>query len=212
MNSDTLKAVLLELAERALPKGFTRDIELPTDSGKVIGLIVPRRCGKTFLFFATMLRLRQQGVDPRRILYLNFEDDRLHPRQAAELDLVLRCQRELFEVARSGKLYLFLDEVQAAPGWERWVRRLHDTEDISIFVTGSSSSRLLNRDLSTTMRGRSISLEVLPLSFREFLRFRRIEHVPHDARSEICVRAAFAEFVQQGGLPKSCSPAPSCAR
>ncbi|NCC51615.1 MAG: hypothetical protein EOM20_10405 [Spartobacteria bacterium] len=59
------------------------------------------------------------------------------------------------------KLYLFLDEVQNVPGWERWVRRIQDTEDASIFVTGSSS-RLLTRDLSTALRGRSITMEVFP--------------------------------------------------
>ncbi len=201
MNSDGLKFVLQEAARRPLPSSHPRDLTLPTDSGKVVGLSGVRRSGKTFLFFDAIRRLLDRAVSRHRIIYLNFEDDRLQPLAANELDLVLRCQRELFAEARSGHLYLFLDEVQNAPGWERWVRRLHDTEDLSIFVTGSSS-KLLTRDLSTALRGRSVSFEVLPLSFREFLAFRGIEIVAHDAPSESAARAALEEYLQWGGFPE----------
>jgi uncharacterized protein len=201
VNSDGLKFVLQEFALRSLPRGVPRELSIPTDTGKVIGLSGVRRCGKTFLFFETMRTLIARGVPRERIIYLNFEDDRLQPLRAEELDLVLRCQRELFAAAGKGRLYLFLDEVQSAPGWERWVRRLHDTEDISVFVTGSSSE-LLTRDLSTALRGRSVSLDVLPLSFREFLDFRGIRWVEHDASSESEVRAALGEYLQCGGFPE----------
>lgn len=201
VNSDGLKFVLQEFANRQLPQGQDREQELPTDTGKVIGLCGVRRSGKTFLFFQAMRRLLARGVHRHRILYLNFEDDRLHPIKATELDLVLRCQRELFEAARTERVYLFLDEVQSAPGWERWVRRLHDTENISIFVTGSSST-LLTRDLSTALRGRSVSLDVFPLSFREFLRFRGIEIREHDVPSETAARAALVEYLHWGSFPE----------
>ncbi len=201
MNSDGLKFVLQESGQRPLPTSRTRDVVLATDTNKVLGLTGVRRCGKTFLFFDTIHRLLARGVNRHQIIYLNFEDDRLQPVAAAELDLVLRCQRELFEPARTGRLYLFLDEVQSAPGWERWVRRLHDTEDISIFVTGSSSD-LLTRELSSALRGRSVTLEVLPLSFREYLAFRGIELQQHDAHSESVARAALEQYLQWGGFPE----------
>lgn len=207
MNSDNVKYVLREFAERPLPTGHARELQLPTDTGKVIGLSGVRRCGKTFLFFDAMRQLLDRGVPRHRVLYLNFEDDRLHPIAAAELDMVLRCQRELFPDARTGRIYLFLDEVQSAPGWQRWVRRLHDTEDISVFVTGSSSD-LLTRDLSTAMRGRSITLDVFPLSFREFLGFRGITARDHDAASESEVRAALTEYLRWGGFPEVVVAAP----
>ena len=124
MNSDSLKYVLREFVGRPLPESRPRELSLPTDSGKVIGLCGVRRCGKTFLFFDTIRGLLANGVDRRRIVYLNFEDDRLQPVPPPELDLVLRCLREVFPEAATGRLYLFLDEVQSAPGWERWVRRL----------------------------------------------------------------------------------------
>ena len=135
-------------------------------TGKVVGLAGVRRSGKTFLFFDTIRRLTEQGVDRRCIVYLNFEDDRLNPIRAEELDLVLRCLRELYPETQNQRVFMFLDEVQNVSGWERWVRRIQDTEDVEVYVTGSSS-QLLTRDLATAMRGRSITLEVFPLSFRE---------------------------------------------
>ena len=201
MNSDSIKYVLQEFAGRPLPECRPRDLSLPTDSGKVIGLSGVRRCGKTFLFFDTIRRLVARGVDRRRIVYLNFEDDRLQPVAPQELDLVLRSLRELFPDAARGRIYLFLDEVQSAPGWERWVRRLCDTEEISVFVTGSSS-RLLTRDLSSALRGRSITYEVFPLGFREFLAFRALAPEPHDARGESLARSAFEDYLRWGGFPE----------
>ncbi|MBN1380885.1 MAG: ATP-binding protein [Deltaproteobacteria bacterium] len=201
MNSDNLKYVLRQFAERTLPRGRPRELVIPTGTGKVVGLAGVRRSGKTFLFFDTINRLAQQGVDRRSIVYLNFEDDRLHPLAAEELDLVLRCLHELYPETLNQKVYLFLDEVQNVPGWERWVRRIQDTENVEIFVTGSSS-RLLARDLTTALRGRSITLEVFPLSFREALTFRGIDIQPHSAENESLIRGALEAYLAWGGFPE----------
>jgi len=66
VNSDSLKYVLPEFADRPLPASRPRELSLPTDSGKVIGLSGVRRCGKTFLFFDTIRQLVASGVDRRR--------------------------------------------------------------------------------------------------------------------------------------------------
>jgi len=201
VNSDNLKYVLRQFAERPLPVCRPRETALPLGTGKVIGLAGVRRAGKTFLFFDTMARLLAQGVDRRSIVYLNFEDDRLQPLRAEELDLVLRSLHELFPETIGRRCYLFLDEVQNAPGWERWVRRLHDTEDAEVFVTGSSS-RMLQRDLAGALRGRSVTLEIFPLSFREVLAFRGLEPRPYSAEDESRVRRALEEYLAWGGFPE----------
>lgn len=201
MRSDNLKYVLREFVERTLPMCRPRDLALPAETGKVIGLTGVRRSGKTFLFFDAIRRLAERGVDRRRLVYLNFEDDRLQPIEAADLDLVLRCLHELFPETSRQRIYLFLDEVQNVPGWQRWVRRLQDTEDVGLFVTGSSS-RLLSRDLTTALRGRSLTFEVFPLSFREYLTFREIPIVPSSAANESLLRAALETYLQWGGFPE----------
>jgi predicted AAA+ superfamily ATPase len=201
MNSDNLKYVVRQSVERKLPQTIPREIKLPVGTGKVVGLAGVRRAGKTFLFFHAMRLLLESGVPRDRMLYLNFEDDRLQPIREGDLDLVLRSFRELYPNSVGDKVYLFLDEVQSAPGWELWARRLYDTENVEIFVTGSSS-QLLARDLSTALRGRSITLEVFPLSFGEFLKFRSIPVVEADADNESRLRAALVEYLEWGGFPE----------
>lgn len=201
MNSDNLKYVLRQFTEGKLPACRPRELVLPIDTGKVVGLSGTRRSGKTFLLFDTMRRLVEEGVHRHRIVYLNFEDDRLQPVRAEELDLVLRALHELYPDVASEKTYLFLDEVQNVPGWERWIRRLLDTEDVGLFVTGSSS-QLLMRDLSVAMRGRSITFEVFPLSFREYLSFRDVAVTPFSAVNESRIRAELLEYLMWGGFPE----------
>lgn len=79
MNSDNLKYVIRQSVERILPQSVAREIKLPIGSGKVVGLAGVRRAGKTFLFFHAMRLLLDSGVPRDRMLYLNFEDDRLQP-------------------------------------------------------------------------------------------------------------------------------------
>ena len=201
MISDNLKYVIRQFVERALPVCKPRELVLPTGTGKVIGLTGVRRSGKTFLFFDAIQKLVTAGVGRRKIVYLNFEDDRLHPIRSDDLDMILRCWRELFPETVGQHTYLFLDEVQNVPGWERWVRRLCDTEDVEIFVTGSSS-QLLTRDLATALRGRSITLEVFPLSFREYLEFRGVDVVPHSADNESFIRFELEAYLSCGVFPE----------
>ena len=201
MTSDNLKGVLQQFVVRPLPKCRPRELSLPIGSGKVVGLAGVRRSGKTFLFFHTLQRLVDQGIPRSRLIYLNFEDDRLQPLRAEDLDLVLRIHRELFPETIHQRCYLFLDEVQNVSGWERWVRRIQDTEDVEVFVTGSSS-QLLTRELATALRGRSITLEVFPLSFREVLEFRNIVWNPSHPDSESVVRGALEEYLRWGGFPE----------
>jgi len=201
MNKETLKGVIQQFIERSLPTFKRRAIDIPLDSGKVVNLLGARRTGKTYLMFQLMSDLLQKPVAREQILYINFEDDRLYPVEAAELDLILKAHRELFPFTAEKKVYLFFDEVQNVLGWERYVRRIVDTEDVAVFISGSSST-LLRRELSTAMRGRSISFEVYPLSFAEFIEFRGIDYVPYSERSEAQVVNAFREYLDWGGFPE----------
>lgn len=201
MDKETLKYVLAYNTTRELPSATPRALQLPLEIRKVITLVGIRRSGKTYVLYETMRRLEAQGIDRRRIIYLNFEDDRLLPIRTRELDLILRAHEELYPDFAREKKYLFFDEVQGAPGWEAFIRRVDDTENVHIFLTGSSS-HLLSREIATGLRGRSISYEVFPLSFAEFLAFRGIVHEPYSRRSESRVAAALMEYLATGGLPE----------
>jgi predicted AAA+ superfamily ATPase len=201
VNKETLKYVLAQSTGRALPPAVPRTLELPLATRKVVALVGIRRSGKTYLLFETMRRLEAGGADRRQLLYLNFEDDRLLPIRTDELDLILRAHEELYPSFAGRKKYLFLDEVQNLPSWEVFVRRLHDTEDVHIFVTGSSS-HVLSREIASGLRGRSVSYEVFPLSFAEFLAFRGVTHDPYSRASEARMAAALDEYLATGGLPE----------
>ncbi len=201
MDKETLKYVLAYNTTRTLPAGTPRTLQLPLQVRKTITLVGIRRSGKTYVLYETMRRLEAQGIDRRRMIYLNFEDDRLLPIRARELDLILRAHEELYPDFAREKKYLFFDEVQGVPEWAAFIRRVHDTDSAHIFLTGSSS-HLLSREIATSLRGRSISFEVFPLSFGEFLAFRGISHEPYSRRSESRMAAALSEYLATGGLPE----------
>ena len=201
VDKEILKYVLAQGTTRPLPHIVPRTLRLPLNTRKVVALVGIRRSGKTYLLYETMKRLEETGVDRRQLVYLNFEDDRLLPIRPGELDLILRSHEELYpELAGRTKYFLF-DEVENVPGWETFVRRIHDTEDAYLFVTGSSS-HLLSREIATGLRGRSVSFEVFPLSFPEFLAFRGITYQPYSRPSESRIATALEAYLATGGLPE----------
>ena len=115
-----------------------------------------------------------------RFYYLNFEDERLLPFSAQDFQLILETYYRKFPVFKSQQCYLFLDEVQRIEGWENFVRRVLDTEQLSVCVTGSSS-RLLSKEIATSLRGRSLTTEIFPFSFKEFLCYKKVKR----AKSQI---------------------------
>lgn len=201
MDKERLKYILTEAEELPLPSILPREQQVPLDSGKVIVLVGIRRSGKTFLLLDVVRRLQAAGVDRRQVIQLSFEDDRLHPLRAEQLDLIPRAHAELHPDLADRPRYFVFDEIQNAPGWERFVRRLHDTRAGAVFLTGSSS-RLLSREIATGLRGRCLSYEVFPLSFAEYLTFKGVRHEPYSERSDARLAAALDDYLQTGGLPE----------
>ncbi len=178
-----------------------RDYTIPLNSEKIISLIGVRRCGKTYLCYGMMNQLRAT-VDPHNLVYLNFEDDRLYDIQLRDLDSLLEAYYALYPNKREERVYLFLDEVQNIPNWERYVRRIHDTLNIHIVVTGSSS-RLLSREIATSLRGRTLTYEIFPFSFAEYLRAQDITVNLNSSRSRSYIQHAFASYLTQGGFAET---------
>lgn len=201
MNREALKYVLRQATERPLPEALPRAVAIPLNPSKVVTFTGVRRAGKTFLMFHVIRRLLEAGVDRRFIVYLNLSDDRLYPIALPELDLILPAHGEVYPESIQGPRYLFLDEVQEIDGWERYVRRIYDTENVRIFVTGSSS-RLLTRDLAPALRGRNIGFEVFPLSFAEYADFKGLSRREYDREDESRLAHALEAYVRWGGLPE----------
>jgi len=176
-----------------------RDLQPPLDTKKIITLIGVRRCGKTSILYEMINRL-SVTTDKTSILFLNFEDERLELK-VDELDLILQSFLELYPDKVLKNCYFFFDEIQNITGWEKFVRRLYDTVSKNIYITGSNS-KLLSSEIATSLRGRTLSYEVYPLSFSEYLSFKDIEVDLYSSKSLAYIRNAEAEFLKNGAFPE----------
>ncbi|MCD4670862.1 MAG: ATP-binding protein, partial [Actinomycetia bacterium] len=167
----------------------------------IISIIGPRRSGKSVLIRQFANELIVKGTDSRDILIVNFEDYKWKDLNLDALDKIYSVYLE--NISISDKPYIFLDEVQRISGWERFVRALLEKRKGHIFVS-SSNSKILNKELATSLTGRNLTMEVFPLSFVEFLKFKKIiiseklDIIAH--RVEIA--RFFEEYLEWGGFPE----------
>jgi len=177
----------------------SRNLQPPIDTKKIITLIGVRRCGKTSILYEMINKL-SKTIDKTSILFLNFEDERLELK-IDELDLILQSFLELYPEKDLKSCYFFFDEIQNITGWEKFVRRLYDTVSKNIYITGSNS-KLLSSEIATSLRGRTLSYEVYPLSFSEYLAFKDIEVDLYSSKSLAYIRNAEVKFLKDGAFPE----------
>ena len=178
----------------------SRTLQPPVDTQKIITLIGVRRCGKTSILY-DMINQLSKKIDKTRILFLNFEDERLEL-NVGELDLVLQSFLELYPEQKLSECYFFFDEIQNIHGWEKFVRRVYDSISKNIFITGSNS-KLLSSEIATSLRGRTLSYEVYPLSFSEYLAFKDIDVDLYSSKSIAHIKNAQEQFLNNGGFPET---------
>src|SRR5690606_31821940 len=97
--------------------------------------------------------------------------------------------------------WFFFDEVQAAPGWERFLNRINETWSKKIFFTGSNSA-VLHTELKSVLRGRSIAIELLPLSFKEYCKFSDFKPAEYGL-GRAKTLAMFHQYLVRGGYPET---------
>lgn len=200
---EAFKRVIVEF-QSLRPELISREVRLPKDLQKVITLYGPRRSGKTYLFYQMMLELAKEGVASKRMLYINFEDERILPFSKDDWEVLLEVFFELYPENVGEKVYLFLDEAQEAPYWDKFVRRMSEKKEFRIFLTGSSS-KLLSKEIATSLRGRTISYFLTPFSFREALLAKGIKaqaNVEHLQQRHL-IKKEFSNYLKFGGFPEA---------
>ena len=204
IRKEIIKSIIREFHTGKIPNSIKRDISLPDESNKIISIVGARRAGKTYILFQKINGLLEKGYSVEKILYINFEDERLELKKD-ELDLILQSYRELYPDADISNIYIFFDEIQNVEGWERFVRRIYDTLSKNIYITGSNS-KLLGEEIATSLRGRTLMYEVPPLSFKEFLRFNNFNYkAPIDFYSpakKAKIKKYFKDYMVFGGFPE----------
>lgn len=206
-----LHPVLFEKLNESLslgpsPPRTRRDAQLPGVPGKVHAVTGMRRAGKT-TFLRQLLDDRRKADPPEQSVFVSFDDDRIAGVDSEQLSLLLEEYYRRYPETRGRKtIHLFLDEIQLVPGWEKFVRRVVDTERAEIVVSGSSA-KMLSREVHTSLRGRGMETVIRPFSFREFLRHRGEEPVREPGRwtsaERSLVEKRFLEFLVEGGFPEA---------
>jgi len=197
---EILKEIIVQNQNKNLDFVKPRQTQIPVNTGKIISVSGVRRCGKTHLLLFTINKLLNQNIDKAQILYLNFEDERLNF-QTEELDLIIQSYTELYPNFELQNTYFFFDEIQNILGWEKFIRRIYDTVTKNIFITGSNS-QMLSTDIATSLRGRSINIEVFPLSFKEYLQFKNIDTNYYLPQNKAIIINTLKKYIVSGGFPE----------
>ncbi|MFN2343514.1 MAG: ATP-binding protein [Desulfonatronovibrio sp.] len=200
---DILREIILDFQEIDLPTGMPRRIAVSQVPGKATVCIGVRRSGKSTFMYQLMKKLQNKGVSRENILYLNFFDDRLHSLQHDNISVILEAYFSLYpEKKNIEKIYCFFDEIQVVSGWEPFIDRLMRMEKCEVYITGSSA-QMLSREIGTQMRGRALSWEIFPFSFREFLDYKGVEHDDSlSTKKRLIIQKAFQEYWESGGFPE----------
>ena len=165
-----------------------------------------RRCGKSYLMKLIWQEIKKKkSVSDDNFLYFNFESEKLLDFTVRHFDILLSAYHELYAPKKDQKAYLFFDEIQNISGWEKFISRLIEDGKYKIFITGSNAS-LLSKEIGTALTGRSFSLCLFPLSFKEFYNFRagRIVNKNDWFDKEKCatIKKIFSEYLDIGGFPE----------
>jgi len=192
----------VNLSQDTVPRLSLPEISRFMPDKQILALIGIRRAGKSTLMFQLMEELVHRGTDEKNLLYVNFEEPLFTQYLSLDmLDNILTAFREI--VRPSGRIVLFLDEIQNIPSWERWVRVRTD-QGVKVIISGSSS-KLLSSELATLLTGRQISFHVYPFSFREFMFFQGVhaENLLDTLKQKAQIGALLHDYLKWGGFPEA---------
>ena len=203
--SNIIKTILAEWKGKNIPLVIPREIELQSylnmKVNKILVLNGFRRVGKTYILYGLVDELLKSN-SREEVVHINFEDERI-PLKTEFLSYLLPTTEEIFNKKIK---YLFLDELHNIPNWSKWLRRVYDNhQNMRIFVSGSSS-RMSEEEIPTELRGRFLEVKVLPLSFKEFLKFKKLNFdfklLEYSEKEKPMILKALTEYLTYGGLPE----------
>ena len=169
---------------------YTEKIMVYTDTPFVKVLTGVRRCGKSTILKMIMEKLQnERGISEDQIVSMRFDSMEYEDMTAKQMFEAVKAK-----FSENKKTYLFLDEVQEIEGWEKVVNSLTSDYDVDLYVTGSNS-RMMSSEISTYLTGRYVSFRIFPLSFEEYLTFRKEYTEVKDVHAEL------ADYIRLGGFP-----------
>jgi predicted AAA+ superfamily ATPase len=192
---------------KELPNTFVREVYEDKISSlmaydEILVIKGIRRSGKSTLMINQIKNFLKNGVEKRDILYVNLEDPRFV--NHLNLELLEKIKDVYLEyVIPSKKPYIFLDEIQNIPNFEKWLNKEYELKNSVLTISGSNSS-MLSSEIASVLSGRYLSIDVMPLGFREFLGFKELEvnSLLDFVNQKNKVNRKFEEYLKYGGFPK----------
>ena len=192
-----------DFRELGIPDYIPRENRLQLVGNMVSTIIGARRAGKSFRAIQAADELIAQKVlrSINQVCLLDFDNPILSNMNATDLKLIQDTFLKLnpdFELTTP--LLFILDEIHKVYNWEEYVIDLSRNPNWKVIVTGSSS-KLLRDDIATELRGKAISSTIYPLSFSEFLKFKRFGYKRGSTKGQAEIRRLFDEFLKWGAYP-----------
>ena len=184
----------------ALP--FKRDnyseIENHLDKRFILALVGLRRVGKTTTMYQIIQKLIEEKINKSNILFFSFDE------VSVKLSDVLETYKEIHSKdLRAEKIYIFLDEIQKCEGWENELKKYYDLYPKLKFIISGSESLFIRKKTKETLAGRIFEFTLTPFTFREYLRFNKIEE--SEFKYETKIKPFFNKFAEKGGFPETFS-------
>jgi len=163
----------------------------------VMGL---RRVGKTTLLYQLIQELLDKGMEPLKILYFSFDEE------SADIEDLMETYKEKIlktDFEKSGRVYVFLDEIQKTKDWQNKLKIYYDLNpNIKFFISGSASVSLQKKS-KESLAGRIYDFILRPLSFKEFLEFKGIKvDVKRIEVYKTKILPLFFDYLRKGGFPE----------
>ena len=185
-------------------KKYLDKINLFKKSSENIILKWIRRSWKSTILNLEIKKLLKSWVNKENILFINFEEPKFFWKLNLDLlEQIWETYNYYLEPDLTQKIYVFLDEIQNMEAWEKWVLKFYEMEDIQFFITWSSS-KLLSKEFSTALAWRHLFINILPLSFGEFLIFKNLDYEKKIdfIRNENKIKKYFEEYIKFWWFPK----------
>jgi len=180
---------------------YLNEMERLAKTGQILAVTGVRRSGKSTLMKQFIKRQIARGRDRKSFLYVNFEEPKFMG--LLSLDFLLQVYEAYMEIVKpKEKPFIFLDEVQNVPNWERFARSLHEKKEASVFVSGSTA-KLLGAEIGAVLTGRWAEVKIYPLNFREFLTFKglKTETALDIVSQKLKIKQLLREYLEFGGFP-----------
>ncbi len=165
-----IKRMILDFQEQGIYELTVRDYNISFVRNMSFSITGPRRCGKSYRTYQFVQEYIAEGHQIENICYLQFNDHKLKSLKSEDLNIIDEAYYSIFpEKQNSQEVVFIFDELHRIDGWEDYVLYLLNHQNHKILITGSTS-KLMKGEIASALRGKNFNREMLPFSFKEFMR------------------------------------------